>query len=132
MVPGYMAEEPKPPQSPESPKPDTSGAAPAPPAAPASAEVAPSPAAKPAAPAKPTPPPPKPPAVMQIPLENDLTKRYREKFGAAILDAIEDRKQPYMVIAAAQLAEIARYSRDVEKFDLLEDYTAVDWPRRER
>ena len=69
---------------------------------------------------------------MQIPLDNDLTKRYREQFGAAILDAIEDRKQPYLVIAAAQLAEIARYSRDVEKFDLLEDYTAVDWPRREK
>ena len=30
------------------------------------------------------------------------------------------------------MAEIARYSRDVEKFDLLEDYTAVDWPRREK
>jgi NADH-quinone oxidoreductase subunit C len=69
---------------------------------------------------------------MQIPLDNDLTKRYREQFGAAILDAVEDRKQPYLVIAAAPLAEIARYSRDVEKFDLLEDYTAVDWPRREK
>ncbi|MGA2300263.1 MAG: NADH-quinone oxidoreductase subunit C [Candidatus Acidiferrum sp.] len=69
---------------------------------------------------------------MQIPLDNDLTKRYREQFGAAILDAVEDRKQAYLVIAAAQLAEIAGYSRDVEKFDLLEDYTAVDWPRREK
>ncbi len=69
---------------------------------------------------------------MQIPLDNDLTKRYREQFGAAILDAVEDRKQPYLVIDAAQLAEMARYSRDVEKFDLLEDYTAVDWPRREK
>ena len=69
---------------------------------------------------------------MQIPLDNDITKRYREQFGAAILDATEDRKQPYLVIAAAHLAEIARYSRDIEKFDLLEDYTAVDWPRREK
>ncbi|HKM84055.1 MAG TPA: NADH-quinone oxidoreductase subunit C [Candidatus Acidoferrum sp.] len=127
-----MADEPKVPQSPESPKPDSAGATSAPPDAPASAEAAPSPAAKPAAPARPTPPPPKPPAVMQIPLDNDLTKRYREQFGAAILDAVEDRKQAYLVIAAAQLAEIARYSRDVEKFDLLEDFTAVDWPRREK
>jgi len=103
-----------------------------PPAKPGSGETAPSAAAKPAAPARPAPPPPKPPAVMQIPLDNDLAKRYREQFGAAILDAVEDRKQPYLVIAAAQLAEIARYSRDVEKFDLLEDYTAVDWPRREK
>jgi len=69
---------------------------------------------------------------MQAPLDNELTKRYRQQFGGAILDAIEDRKQPYLVVAAAQLAEIARYSRDVEKFDLLEDYTAVDWPRREK
>lgn len=127
-----MADEPKAPQSPESPKPDNSGATPAPPAAPASAEAAPSPAAKPAAPARPAPPPPKPPVLMQIPLDNDLTKRYREQFGAAILDAVEDRKQLYLIIAAGQLAEIARYSRDIEKFDLLEDYTAVDWPRREK
>lgn len=127
-----MADEPKPPESPESSKPDTAGATPMPPAKPGSGETAPSAAAKPAAPARPAPPPPKPPAVMQIPLDNDLTKRYREQFGAAILDAVEDRKQPYLVIAAAQLAEIARYSRDVEKFDLLEDYTAVDWPRREK
>ena len=124
-----MADEPKAPQSPESPKPDSAGATPAPPA---SAEAAPSLAAKPAAPARPVPPPPKPPVLMQIPLDNDLTKRYRAQFGAAILDAIEDRKQPYLVIAAPHLAEIARYSRDIEKFDLLEDYTAVDWPRREK
>lgn len=69
---------------------------------------------------------------MQIPLDNELTRRYRERFGAAILDALEDRKQPYLVIDASQLVEIARYSRDEEKFDLLEDYTAVDWPRREK
>jgi len=69
---------------------------------------------------------------LQVPLDNELTKRYREKFGAAILDALEDRKQGYLVVDAAQLAEIAKYSRDVEKFDLLEDYTAVDWPRREK
>src|SRR5208337_1917661 len=118
MVPGSMPDESKPPESPESSKPDSAGATPTPLVAPASAEAAPSPAAKPAAPARPAPPPPKPPAVMQIPLDNDLTKRYRERFGPAILDTVEDRKQAYLVIAAAQLAEIARYSRDVEKFDL--------------
>jgi NADH-quinone oxidoreductase subunit C len=69
---------------------------------------------------------------MQIPLDNDLVRRYRERFGAAILDALEDRKQAYLVIDAAQLSEIARYSRDEEKFDLLEDFTAVDWPKREK
>ncbi len=122
-----MADESKAPQSPDSSKPEAPGATSVPPAAPKAADAAPSPAA-----AKPAPPPPKPPVVVQTPLDNDLTKRYRERFGAGILDALEDRKQPYLVIDAAQLSEIARYSRDDEKFDLLEDYTAVDWPRREK
>jgi NADH-quinone oxidoreductase subunit C len=126
-VPGSMADESKPPQSPDSTKPESSGASATPPAAPKSP---PAPATPPAA--KPAAPPPKPPVVLQVPLDNDLTRRYRERFGAAILDALEDRKQPYLVIDAAQLMEIARYSRDEEKFDLLEDYTAVDWPRREK
>ena len=122
-----MADESKPPQSSDSAKPESTGASVTPPEGPKS----PAAPASPAAP-KPAAPPPKPPVVFQVPLDNDLTRRYRERFGAAILDALEDRKQPYLVIDAAQLAEIARYSRDEEKFDLLEDYTAVDWPRREK
>ena len=122
-----MADESKPPQSPESPKPEAPGASSAPPSAPKSA----GPSTQPAA-AKPAPPAPKPPAPLQIPLDNDLTKRYRERFGPAILDALEDRKQPYLVIDSARLSDIARYSRDEEKIDLLEDFTAVDWPRREK
>lgn len=122
-----MADESKAPQSPDSSKPEVPGAPTVPPAAPKAAVAAPSPAA-----AKPAPPPPKPPVVLQTPLDNELTKRYRERFGVGILDALEDRKQPYLVVDLAQLSEIARYSRDEEKFDLLEDYTAVDWPRREK
>ena len=122
-----MADESKPPQSPESSKPEAPPTSPAQPTAPKSA----APPAPPGA-AKPAPPPPKAPPPVQVALENDLTKRYRQRFGAAILDALEDRKQPYLVIDSAQLADIARYSRDEEKFDLLEDYTAVDWPRRDK
>ena len=122
-----MADESKPPQSTESPKPEAPGASPAPPTAPKSAAAPPSPSAP-----RPAPPAPKPPVPVQIPLDNDLVRRYRARFGAAILDALEDRKQHYLVIDTAQLAEIAIYSRDEEKFDLLEDYTAVDWPRREK
>jgi len=121
-----MADEPKPPQS-ESSKPENSGGASTPLAAPKTPAA---PATPPAA--KPAPPPPKPPAPVQVPLDNELTRRYRERFGAAILDALEDRKQPYLVLDAGNLAEIARYTRDEEKFDLLEDFTAVDWPRREK
>lgn len=120
-----MADEPKPAQPPEGSKPDENAAAPAAPPA----------ANRPSALGglgvpKAAPPTAKPPAPVQIPFDNELTGRYRERFGAAILDALEDRKQGYLVIDATQLTEIARYSRDEEKFDLLEDYTAVDWPKR--
>ena len=121
MVPGSMADESKAPQSPESSKPEAPAASSAPP-----------PAAK--SPAPPEPPgtarPASPP--VQVRLENDLTKRYRQRFAAAILDALEDRKQPYLVIDSTKLLDVARYSRAEEKFDLLEDFTAVDWPRREK
>jgi NADH-quinone oxidoreductase subunit C len=95
---------------------------PAPPAAPA---------AKP--PAAPVPPrPPAPPKEGPVPLDNDLVKRYKEKFGPAILEAWTDRKQAILVVARELLAEIAIYSRDDEKFDWLADLTAVDWPKREK
>ena len=116
-----MADESKVPQSPENSKPEAPAA---PPASPTAAKSAAPPA--PSGTAKPTPPP------VQVPLDNDLTKRYRERFGAAILDALEDRKQPYLVIDSTKLHDIAGYSREEEKFDLLEDFTAVDWPRREK
>ncbi len=117
-----MADESKPSQQPEStqPEPKDASSAPAPKSPPAP------PAAKPPAAAPKAPPP------LQIPLDNDLVRRYRARFGSAILDALEDRKQPYLVIDVAQLREIALYSRDDENFDLLEDLTAVDWPRREK
>jgi NADH-quinone oxidoreductase subunit C len=112
-----MADESKAPQSPESLKPEVSGSSPAPSAA----------AAPPTSPEKPP-----APAPLQVPLDNELSRRYRERFGPAILDSVEDRKQSILIVEAAQIPEIARYSRDEEKFDLLEDYTAVDWPRREK
>jgi NADH-quinone oxidoreductase subunit C len=121
-----MADEPKETKSADGHKPVSPGASPVADGASKNSETSESPGAKLAAPT------PKVSGVVQIPLENDLTTRYRERFGAAILDALEDRKQPYLIVDSSQLPEIARYSRDVEKFDLLEDYTAVDWPRREK
>ena len=59
-------------------------------------------------------------------------KRYKERFGPAILEAWVDRKQAILVVARELLAEIAIYSRDDEKFDWLSDLTAVDWPKREK
>src|SRR5579863_728009 len=108
-------------------KPPAAPAAPAakPPAAPGA------PAAKPPAAAVP-PRPPAPPKEGPVALDNDLVKRYKEKFGPAILEAWTDRKQAILVVARELLGEIALYSRDGEKFDWLSDLTAVDWPKREK
>jgi NADH-quinone oxidoreductase subunit C len=126
------------PSEPSAPKPPAAEgeAAPKPPAPPAA------PAAKPPVPvaAKPTgaavpprpPAPPPPPKEGPVALDNDLVKRYREKFGPAILESWVDRKQAILVVARELLAEIATYSRDEEKFDWLSDLTAVDWPKREK
>ena len=88
------------------------------------------PAAKPSAAAPPR--PPAPPKEGPVALDNDLVKRYKEKFGPAILEAWTDRKQAILVVARELLSEIALYSRDLEKFDWLSDLTAVDWPKREK
>jgi NADH-quinone oxidoreductase subunit C len=88
-------------------------------------------AAKPPAAAAP-PRPPAPPKEGPVALDNELVKRYKEKFSPAILEAWSDRKQAILVVARELLAEIALYSRDEEKFDWLSDLTAVDWPKREK
>lgn len=109
-------------KAPETPKP---AAAPPPkPAAPAAAGEKPAAAAPPKPPAAPKPGP--------VPLDNDLVKRYKARFGDAIREATEDRKQPILVVDKDQLLAIAQYTRDEESFDLLVDLTAVDWPKRER
>jgi NADH-quinone oxidoreductase subunit C len=119
--------EPKPPQVPTGEKPASSTpAVSTPPAKPAdpSAPAAPPKAAAPA--------PPKPPVVLQTPLDNDLVKRFRAKFGAALVEAIEDRKQAIWTVDRVRLVEISVYLRDEEKFDMLSNLTAVDWPKREK
>jgi len=127
-----MADEPKE-QQPSAPpageKPASSpSSASAPPAKPAAPP--PPPGGVPAKPAAPA--PPKPPVVLQTPLNNELVERVRAKFGPALVEATEDRKQAILTVECARLAEIALYFRDEEKFDLLSDLTAVDWPKREK
>ena len=124
-----MADEPKE-QKPSS---VSAGDKPASSPSPASTPAAkPADAATPAAPPKAAPPAPKPPVVLQTPLNNELVTRLRGKFGAAILEAMEDRKQAIVTVECARLAEFALHLRDVEKFDMLSDLTAVDWPKREK
>ncbi|HTS11376.1 MAG TPA: NADH-quinone oxidoreductase subunit C [Candidatus Limnocylindrales bacterium] len=117
-------------------------AAPAPPAAaqpPAAAGAAgATPPAKPAAPAAVAPPKPAAAAPAKdagpkpVPLDNELVQRLKARFGEAIREATLDRKQAIVLVAAAQLRDVARYCRDEEKFDMLADLTAVDWPKREK
>jgi NADH-quinone oxidoreductase subunit C len=127
--PGAMADEPKepkPPQVPTGEKPASSTpAVSVSPAKPADASA-------PAAPPKTAPAAPKPPVVLQTPLDNDLVKRFRAKFGAALVDATEDRKQAILTVDRPRLVEISLYLRDEEKFDMLSSLTAVDWPKREK
>ncbi len=99
-------------------------AAPAPPAAPA--------AAKPAAAAPPKPPAPPPKKEERTPLDNELVKRFRARFGDAVREAWLDRKQSILVVDAAKLRAVCEFARDSEKFDMLVDLTAVDWPTREK
>src|SRR6202049_1193980 len=110
-----------------------SAPAPAAAAKPPVAAAPPKPAA-PGAPAKPPgpPPPPKEPPAKPTPLDNELVKRYKARFGDGFVEAWLDRKQSILVVAADRLLEIARYTRDEESFDLLVDLTAVDWPKREK
>lgn len=97
------------------------GTAPVTPLPPAAAAAPP----KPAAPAKEAPPKP-------VPLDNELVQRLKSRFGAAIPEAWLDRKQAIVIVAAEQLLEVSRSCRDDEKFDMLTDLTAVDWPKREK
>ncbi|HMD32143.1 MAG TPA: NADH-quinone oxidoreductase subunit C, partial [Candidatus Acidoferrales bacterium] len=68
----------------------------------------------------------------QTPLDNELVKRFRSRFGDAVKDALLDRKQAILVVEAAKLREVCEYARDHEKFEMLVDLTAVDWPKREK
>jgi NADH-quinone oxidoreductase subunit C len=112
-------------RAPASQEPAAEGAAPPKPAAPAPPAAAAPP--RPAAPAGPKEGPPKP-----VPLDNELVQRLKARFGDAIREATLDRKQAIVLVAAAQLRDISRYCRDEEKFNMLTDLTAVDWPKRER
>jgi NADH-quinone oxidoreductase subunit C len=97
---------------------------------PAAAPSEPAAPAKPAAaaPAKPAaPPPPKP-----VPLDNELVQRLKKHFDDAIREATLDRKQAIVLVEVARLRDVSQYCRDEEKFDMLTDLTAVDWPKREK
>ncbi len=125
-----MADEPKEPKPPQVPTGDQPASSASPVSVPPAKPVG---AGTPAVPPKAAAPaPPKPPVVLQTPLDNEFVTRFRAKFGAALLEAMQDRKQAILTIDRARLAELALHLRDEEKFDMLADLTAVDWPKREK
>lgn len=126
---GSMADEPKEQQPSPVPAGDKPASSPAatPPSKPAAAAPPGATSPKPAVPV-----PPKAPVQLQTPLHNDLVGRVRGKFAAALIEAIEDRKQAILTVECGKLGEVSQYLRDEEKFDLLSDLTAVDWPKREK
>jgi NADH-quinone oxidoreductase subunit C len=81
--------------------------------------------AAPAAPPKEAPPKP-------VPLDNELVQRLKARFGDAVREATLDRKQAIVLVEAGKLREISRHCHDDEKFDMLVDLTAVDWPKRDK
>lgn len=85
-----------------------------------------------AAPRIPVPTPQKEAPPQPAPLDNELVQRLKSRFGDAIREAAVDRKQAILLVGSGHLAEIARHCRDEEKFDMLVDLTAVDWPKREK
>ena len=67
------------------------------------------------------------------PLENELTRRLRARFGDAMGETTIDRKQAIVVVNPGRLLDVCGYLRDEEKFDFLTDLTAVDlYDRRPR
>jgi NADH-quinone oxidoreductase subunit C len=93
----------------------------------------PTPSPKPPAGAAAPPRPPKPEDLLKpVPLENDLVRRLRERFGEVIREAALDRKQSIVRISVGHVLEVCRYLHDHEQFDFLTDLTALDWPKRER
>jgi NADH-quinone oxidoreductase subunit C len=100
-----------------------------------STEQKPAAPAPPAAAAPPKPaaaPPKKDDPTKPVALENELVGRIKARFGDAFREAWLDRKQAIVVVAREVLRDVALYLRDEEKFDMLADLTATDWPRREK
>jgi NADH-quinone oxidoreductase subunit C len=122
----------------EAPKVDTASAekpaTPAKPAAPASDKPAAPAAAKPAAPAGDKPAAPAPPAKAPVPTpkpwDADIVTRMKSKFGDAIQEAMSYLGDNYFVVDATKIESICFYLRDEEKYNMLADLTAVDYPKK--
>ena len=86
-------------------------------------------------PPKPAPPPAaaKPPAEMAAePWEDEMTRALARQFGARIERFAAYVGQKFLVADAAAIPEILQILRGEWDYDYLVDFTAVDYPARER
>jgi NADH-quinone oxidoreductase subunit C len=135
---GSMADEIKPSTPPEgaaaeAPKP-TPPVAEAQPAAPA-AEPKPAAAVPPKAPVAAAPKmpaaPPKPAGPTPQPLDTELTRRLKQRYGSG-LEALSYVGQSYLVVDHDIIHDVLHILRDDEAFDYCVDLTAVHYPKNEK
>ncbi len=65
------------------------------------------------------------------PWESEMVTRFKERFGASILDAQSYLKQNYFVVHSEKSYEVLAELHDQEGFDYLVDVTALHYPERE-
>ena len=114
-------------------KPEAAGGGPDKPAAPQAAPTTPTPPSAPGAPvAKPAAPaaPAKPAGPAVTPWQSDTVTRLKQRFGEAIREASTYLTENYVVVDPARVKDICLFLRDEEKFNLLSDLTAVDYPKK--
>ena len=63
---------------------------------------------------------------------SDFTARLSAKFAEQISEFSSFAGQNFLIIKADAVPDLLRYLRDCEEFDLLEDFTAVHYPKREQ
>ncbi|MGH8631920.1 MAG: NADH-quinone oxidoreductase subunit C, partial [Burkholderiales bacterium] len=77
--------------------------------------------------------PPKPPAGPAAqPGDDELSRRVKERFGAAIQESLTYLGQIYLVVSAGSIVSVCGYLKHEEQFNFLTDLTAVDYPKREK
>jgi NADH-quinone oxidoreductase subunit C len=84
-----------------------------------------------AAPAKPA-AAPKPAGPTPQPWDSDIVRRFRQRYGSGIQEAVTYVGQPYIVVDSSIARDVLLTMRDEEQFDYCVDLTCVHWPKREK
>jgi NADH-quinone oxidoreductase subunit C len=84
-----------------------------------------------AAPAKPA-AAPKPASPTPQPWDSEIVRRFRQRYGSGIQEAVTYVGQPYIVVDSSIARDVLLTMRDEEQFDYCVDLTCVHWPKREK